>query len=298
MDDPTLAIDNLFRSAGDFSEQQLRVILAFMNEMDAEALQHFQDDPEEDVMRTLARMQQNSQGGDEENIPLINFGDATESAGGILRSRTNLFQGYRTSLGRFGGDIYREATTNKFEYAVKILGTISALAGLGGVTSAVAAAQGATSLMTNTAVRYALGGISGVSFVSAGVASLRNYLGSQQKVSNKQLLDVMKRMAKSRSQLNKFFAEVRVKLIKETEGGKSATAVDRYWTARFPEAERNRHPVERVETLLFTTLMQSGVIHARILLEDNNNYVALGRGRDSSLSREEMKLVAEVAQVL
>jgi hypothetical protein len=298
MDDPTQAVDNLFRSPGKFNEQQLRVILAFMNEMDAQALQHIKNDPEEDVMRTLTRMQQNSNGRDEEDIPLINFNDATESAGGILKSNGGMFKKYRTSLGRFGGDIYREATNNSYEYASKVLTALAGLAGVGSVSAAVAASREATLLLTNMAVRYLMGGITGISLAGIAVISLRNHLGAQQKLSNKELLDMMKRVAEARIGLNKFFSEVRVKIIKEPEKDKIITAFENYWTKTVSPADRNSQPVDRVEILLFTTLMQPGDIHARILIEDNANYVALGRGRDSSISRDEMKLVAEVVQVL
>ena len=60
MADPTLAIDNLLNDLSVYNADELRIIIAFVNELDNTALNQYENDSERAIMSSFERLRQSS----------------------------------------------------------------------------------------------------------------------------------------------------------------------------------------------------------------------------------------------
>ncbi|MGO4742389.1 hypothetical protein [Serratia quinivorans] len=299
MADPTLAIDNLLNDLSVYNADELRIIIAFVNELDNTALNQYENDSERAIMSSFERLRQSSDaqsnGGDNTNemeMGLLNNGNNT-----TLQNRPGFFQKYKTSLRGYGGNVYDDRQKSNYDYAAKAVGAIGALSGAGATYAAIAAAQAADTLMTNIYVRYAMTTIGATGIVSAGLLMLRNTLSERQQTDNKDLLEATKRTAKARIKLIEFVNETRIKIIKDED--KCRSNAELYMGRRFTDQGRsNADPnLGRIETLLFTTLNErSAPLQAKILLTSEQQYVSIiSDTGPTDVSKANMKLMYEIA---
>ncbi len=300
MADPTLAIDNLLNDLSVYNAAELRIIIAFVNELDNTALNQYENDSERAIMSSFERLRQSSdaqRNGEEDDTDVMEMGLLNHGNNTTLQERSGFFQKYKTSLRGYGGNVYNDRQKSNYDYAAKAVGAVGALSGAGATYAAIAAAQAADTLMTNIYVRYAMTTIGATGIVSAGLLMLRNTLSERQQTDNKDLLEATKRTAKARIKLIEFVNETRIKIIKDEE--KCRSNAELYMGRRYTDQARgNADPnLDRIETLLFTTLNErSAPLQAKILLTSEQQYVSVISDRGTTdISKAHMKLMYEIA---
>ncbi|MDF7662638.1 hypothetical protein PUG81_27045 [Erwiniaceae bacterium L1_54_6] len=300
MADPTLEVESVLRGSL-LSEDDLRIILTFVNELDSETLAQFESDTDSGIMNEFMKLQLASQRriaeedyaphrDEEERIGLRNM------AGSTLDNNQDVFQNYSTSVKGYGGNVYDDTQKSNYSMAAQVVSVIGAFSGAGSLFATTAAAQAGEALMSNIYVRYTLGAI-GVLGISGGCAlAVRNLLSDRQVATNKKLLDAMKKMAKARVKLTTFFNETRVKILKDEEKAKKSALL--YMNRRPVNLAGAGNVQARMEKLFSNVLLtDTSPLTAKILLKSNDYYVSLNddSNHPTTISKDDLKLMGEIA---
>ncbi|MDE1189174.1 MAG: hypothetical protein PW844_22380 [Pantoea sp.] len=300
MADPTLEVESVLKGSL-LSQEDLRVILTFVNELDSETLAQFESDTDSGIMNEFMKLQLASQRrleeedyaphrDEEESIGLRNM------AGSTLDNNQEVFQNYSTSIKGYGGNVYDETQKSNYSMAAQVVSVIGAFSGAGSLFATTAAAQAGEALMSNIYVRYTLGAI-GVLGISSGCAlAVRNLLSERQVATNKKLLDAMKKMAKARVKLTTFFNETRVKILKDEEKAKKSALL--YMNRRPVNLAGAGNVQARMEKLFSNVLLtDTSPLTAKILLQSNDYYVSLNddSNHPTTISKDDLKLMGEIA---
>lgn len=300
MADPTLEVESVLKGSL-LSQEDLRVILTFVNELDSETLAQFESDTDSGIMNEFMKLQLASQRrleeedyaphrDEEESIGLRNM------AGSTLDNNQDVFQNYSTSIKGYGGNVYDETQKSNYSMAAQVVSVIGAFSGAGSLFATTAAAQAGEALMSNIYVRYTLGAI-GVLGISSGCAlAVRNLLSDRQVATNKKLLDAMKKMAKARVKLTTFFNETRVKILKDEEKAKKSALL--YMNRRPVNLAGAGNVQARMEKLFSNVLLtDTSPLTAKILLQSNDYYVSLNddSNHPTTISKDDLKLMGEIA---
>ncbi|WP_416413978.1 hypothetical protein [Pantoea sp. App145] len=300
MADPTLEVESVLKGSL-LSQEDLRVILTFVNELDSETLAQFESDTDSGIMNEFMKLQLASQRrleeedyaphrDEEESIGLRNM------AGSTLDNNQEVFQNYSTSIKGYGGNVYDETQKSNYSMAAQVVSVIGAFSGAGSLFATTAAAQAGEALMSNIYVRYTLGAI-GVLGISSGCAlAVRNLLSDRQVATNKKLLDAMKKMAKARVKLTTFFNETRVKIFKDEEKAKKSALL--YMNRRPVNLAGAGNVQARMEKLFSNVLLtDTSPLTAKILLQSNDYYVSLNddSNHPTTISKDDLKLMGEIA---
>nr|WP_310617225.1 hypothetical protein [Pantoea cypripedii] len=300
MADPTLEVESVLKGSL-LSEDDLRIILTFVNELDSETLAHFESDTDSGIMNEFMKLQLASQRrieqedygrtrDEEESIGLRNM------AGSTLDNNQDVFQNYSTSVKGYGGNVYDDTQKSNYSMAAQVVSVIGAFSGAGSLFATTAAAQAGEALMSNIYVRYTLGAI-GVLGISGGCAlAVRNLLSDRQVATNKKLLDAMKKMAKARVKLTTFFNETRVKILKDEEKAKKSALL--YMNRRPVNLAGAGNVQARMEKLFSNVLLtDTSPLTAKILLKSNDYYVSLNddSNHPTTISKDDLKLMGEIA---
>ncbi|MBP2200434.1 hypothetical protein [Pantoea cypripedii] len=300
MADPTLEVESVLKGSL-LSEDDLRIILTFVNELDSETLAQFESDTDSGIMNEFMKLQLASQRrieqedygrtrDEEESIGLRNM------AGSTLDNNQDVFQNYSTSVKGYGGNVYDDTQKSNYSMAAQVVSVIGAFSGAGSLFATTAAAQAGEALMSNIYVRYTLGAI-GVLGISGGCAlAVRNLLSDRQVATNKKLLDAMKKMAKARVKLTTFFNETRVKILKDEEKAKKSALL--YMNRRPVNLAGAGNVQARMEKLFSNVLLtDTSPLTAKILLKSNDYYVSLNddSNHPTTISKDDLKLMGEIA---
>ncbi|MEG3130604.1 hypothetical protein SC171_20930 [Pantoea cypripedii] len=300
MADPTLEVESVLKGSL-LSENDLRIILTFVNELDSETLAQFESDTDSGIMNEFMKLQLASQRrieqedygrtrDEEESIGLRNM------AGSTLDNNQDVFQNYSTSVKGYGGNVYDDTQKSNYSMAAQVVSVIGAFSGAGSLFATTAAAQAGEALMSNIYVRYTLGAI-GVLGISGGCAlAVRNLLSDRQVATNKKLLDAMKKMAKARVKLTTFFNETRVKILKDEEKAKKSALL--YMNRRPVNLAGAGNVQARMEKLFSNVLLtDTSPLTAKILLQSNDYYVSLNddSNHPTTISKDDLKLMGEIA---
>ncbi|EFE97277.1 hypothetical protein [Serratia odorifera] len=300
MADPTLDIESVLKGSL-LSQDDLRIILAFINELDEETLAQFENDTDSGIMNNFMELQRANQRresledygaprDDEASIGLRNMN------GNVLQDNPSVFNRYNTALKGYGGNVYDDTQKSNYSMAAAAVGAIGALSGSGAVFAATAAAQAGQTLMTNIYVRYAMTAVGTLGISSGCVLAVRNFLSDRQVGQNKKLIDAMKKMAKSRNKLTTFFNETRVKILKDEEKAKKSAMT--YMSRRPLDLANGGDVRTRMERLFSTVLLtDTAPMKAKILLLSNEQYVSLtdDSNRPTYISKSDLKLMGEIS---
>ncbi|MEB6337506.1 hypothetical protein [Serratia rhizosphaerae] len=302
MADPTQDVESVLKGSL-IGQDDLRVILAFINELDEATLAQFENDTDSGIMNTFAELQRAS---DRRNS-LADYGarDEEESiglqdmTGNMLNRRSDVFKKYGTSLRGYGGNVYDDTQKSNYNMAAAAVGVIGTLSGSGAYFAATAAAQAGETLMNNAYARFALGAVGALGISSGCVLAVRNLLSDRLVGENKKLVDAMKKMSKARNKLTTFFNETRVKILKDENKAKSSAMT--YMSRRPVNLAGGGDIRGRMEHLFSHVLLtDTSPVKGKILLISNEHYVSLtdDSDRPTYISKDELKLMGEIAGML
>ncbi|AGB84571.1 hypothetical protein D781_4396 [Serratia sp. FGI94] len=300
MADPTLDVESVLKGSL-IGQDDLRVILAFINELDEETLMQFETDTDSGIMNTFAELQRASDrrnthadyGESRDEEESIGLQDMT---GNMLNRRSDVFNKYGTSLRGYGGNVYDDTQKSNYNMAAAAVGVVGALSSSGAYFAATAAAQAGETLMTNAYARFALGAVGALGISSGCVLAVRNFLSDRRVGENKKLVDAMKKMSKARNKLTAFFNETRVKILKDEEKAKKSAMT--YMSRRPINLAGGGDIKARMEHLFSNILLtDTSPVKAKILLISNEHYVSLtdDSNRPTYISKDELKLMGEIA---